>query len=134
MEIFKIDENLYQSSAIDNPGKIRELKIDAIIDLEGGLDPYLCQELYLHWPIEDRDLPDLGTLKEVVNFGYNLCYRQKKKVLVHCAQGINRASLVNGYIIHLKTGLKGQDLINFIREKRPGALTNQNFVDYLLLL
>lgn len=81
--------------------------------------------------IEDAGLPDQDILKRVASFGYDLAYKKKMKVLVHCEQGINRASLLNGVILWMK-GMRGQEIV--IRSKRPGALFNQNFVSYLVNL
>ena len=130
MEIFQIDENLYQSSTIDNMERARIF--DVCIDLAGGIDPGAGDfKIYLKWTIEDAGLPDLDILKLVASFGYGLAYKKKMKVLVHCEQGINRASLLNGVILWIK-GMKGQEIVNYIRSKRPGALFNQNFVNYLV--
>lgn len=133
MKIFQIDKNLYQSSQIITKRDIaRVKKFDVCIDLSGGIDPDAADfEIYLYWPIKDGgDLPDLKILRSIAELGYNLAYKEKLKVLVHCNEGINRASLVDGEILHLK-GMKGKKIINRIRRKRPGALTNPNFEKYL---
>jgi len=132
MEIFQIDENLYQSSMIDDIERAK--MFDACIDLEGGIDPNSSDfKIYLNWTIEDAGLPDIDILKLVASFGYGLAYKKKMKVLVHCEQGINRASLINGVILWMK-GMSGEEIVNYIRSKRPGALFNQNFVNYLVNL
>jgi hypothetical protein len=132
MEIFQIDENLYQSSMIDDVDKAK--MFDICIDLAGGIDPDASDfKIYLKWTIEDAGLPDLGILKLVASFGYGLAYKKKMKVLVHCQQGINRASLLNGVILWMK-GMRGQEIVDYIRTKRQGALFNQNFVEYLVNL
>ncbi len=130
MEIFQIDENLYQSSMIDDVERVKIF--DVCIDLAGGIDLGASDfKIYLKWTIEDAGLPDLGILKLVASFGYDLAYKKKMNVLVHCEQGINRASLINGVILWMK-GMKGQEIVDYIRSKRPGALFNQNFVNYLV--
>ncbi len=132
MEIFQIDENLYQSSMIDDVERVKIF--DVCIDLAGGIDPDASDfEIYLKWTIEDAGLPDLDILKIVASFGYDLVYEKKMKVLVHCEKGINRASLLNGVILWMK-GMRGQEIVNYIRSKRPNALFNQNFVKYLVNL
>ena len=132
MEIFQIDENLYQSSMIDNMERAK--MFDVCIDLAGGIDPDASDfKIYLKWTIEDAGLPDSDILKIVASFGYDLAYTKKMKVLVHCEQGINRASLLNGVILWRK-GMSGQEIVNYIRSKRPGALFNMNFVNYLVNL
>ena len=132
MEIFQIDENLYQSSMIDDVERVKIF--DVCIDLAGGIDPDASDfKIYLKWTIEDAGLPDLDILKIVASFGCDLVYKKKMKVLVHCEKGINRASLLNGVILWMK-GMKGQEIVDYIRSKRPSALFNQNFVNYLVNL
>ncbi|MCX9026411.1 MAG: dual specificity protein phosphatase family protein [Candidatus Methanoperedens sp.] len=132
MEIFQIDEYLYQSSMIDDVEKAK--MFDVCIDLAGGIDPDASDfKIYMKWTIEDAGLPDLDILKFIASFGYDLAYKKKIKVLVHCQQGLNRASLLNGVILWMK-GLKGQGIVDYIRNRRPGALFNQNFVNYLVNL
>ncbi len=64
MEIFQIDENLYQSSRIDDVDRAK--MFDVCIDLEGGIDPDASDfKIYLKWTIEDAGLPDLDILKSV---------------------------------------------------------------------
>jgi hypothetical protein len=129
MEIFQIDENLYQSSMIDDVERAK--MFDVCIDLAGGMDPDASDfKIYLKWTIEDDGLPDLEILKIVASFGYDLAYKKKMKVLVHCEKGFNRASLLNGIILWMN-GMSGQKIVNYIRNRRSGALFNQNFVNYL---
>ncbi len=132
MEIFQIDENLYQSSMIDDVERVK--MFDVCIDLAGGVDPDAGDfKIYLKWTIEDAGLPDLDILKIVASFGHDLAYEKRMKVLVHCEQGINRASLLNGVILWMK-GMSGQKIVEYIRSKRPGALFNPNFANYLVNL
>ncbi len=90
-------------------------------------------KIYLKWTIEDAGLPDLDILKIIASFGYDLAYEKKMKVVVHCEQGSNRASLLNGVILWMK-GMRGQEIVDYIRGKRPNALFNRNFVNYLVNL
>ena len=105
MKIFQIDENLYQSSMIDDVERAK--MFDVCIYLAGGIDPYASDfEIYLKWIIEDAGLPDLDILMLIGSFGYDLAYKKKMKILVHCEQGINRASFLNGVILWMK-GMSG---------------------------
>ncbi len=55
MEIFQIDENLYQSSVIDEVEKAKVF--DVCIDLAGGIDPDASDfKIYIKWTIEDAGL------------------------------------------------------------------------------
>ncbi|HEY9207003.1 MAG TPA: hypothetical protein VIO58_13910 [Candidatus Methanoperedens sp.] len=112
----------------------RARMFDVCIDLAGGIDPDASDfKIYLKWTIEDAGLPDLDILNFIASFGYDLVYKKKMKVLVHCEKGINRASLLNGVILWMK-GMRGQEIVNYIRNKRAGALFNPNFVNYLVNL
>jgi len=125
---------LFQSGSFDDPKKVIDLKIDVVIDLEGSFDPFVTPlSSYLYWPISDKpELPDVDELKAVASYGL-ACWKKKPqplRVLVHCAQGMNRSGLLNGIILIL-SGMKGKDAVKLIREKRPGALVNFVFAEYL---
>lgn len=132
MEIFQIDENLFQSTKIETEDIERVKRFDVCIDLSGGIDANAADfKIYLYWPIEDGPaLPDIKILKSIAELGYDFAYKNKLNVLVHCNEGVNRASLLNGEILRIK-GIKGQEIVDYIRSKRPGALTNPCFEDYL---
>lgn len=136
MEIFQIDKNLFQSSLIKTKRDIAKAKkFDVCIDLNNGIDINAADfKIYINWPIVDGPvLPDKDVLKSMASLGYILAYKKKIKVLIHCNQGINRASLLTGMILHLK-GVKGNKIVDYIRRKRRGALTNPYFARYLASL
>lgn len=54
-----------------------------------------------------------------------------RKVLVTCAAGKNRSGLVAGLILHDLYGLSGGEAVAVIRAKRPGALSNDSFAEFL---
>lgn len=54
-----------------------------------------------------------------------------KKVLVTCAVGKNRSGLVTGLILHDLYGLSGDEAVTVIQAKRPGALSNDSFAEFL---
>lgn len=134
--LYEIIPNLYQSSEIRDSKKILISGINVVIDLAGGLDPEpLINGLifYLYWPIKDIPaLPNLIQLKQVSQFVYQcMMGAPPVNVLIHCRGGYNRASLVSGMVLSLM-GMKGAEIVRLIREKRPGSLTNQTFVDFLI--
>ena len=51
-------------------------------------------------------------------------------VLSHCGMGYNRSALVAGSILH-KLGMPGPEIVQRIRDRRPGALFNDVFAGYL---
>jgi protein-tyrosine phosphatase len=54
-------------------------------------------------------------------------------VLSHCTSGFNRSALVAGLIL-TELGATGAEALARIRARRPGALFNETFADYLASL
>jgi hypothetical protein len=135
MTLFQVDEAglLFMSPAIEDWDSIAAHGIDAIIDLEGGLDeciptkPGSC--LYIYFPIFDEDLPDSARLDAVALLGAHLV-RSGRRVLSHCGMGFNRSALVAGRILH-QLGMPGDLVVQRLRERRPGALFNDVFAEHL---
>jgi protein-tyrosine phosphatase len=135
---FQVDDDgaLFISPAIKEWPSIAALGINTVIDLEGDLDeciptaPGGC--LYIYFPIFDEELPDAARLEGVANLGAHLI-RSGHRVLSHCGLGFNRSALIAGAILH-KLGHRGADIVPRIRQRRPGALFNDVFAEYLLSL
>jgi hypothetical protein len=135
---YQIDDpgHLYISPVIQKWSDVSVLGVHTIIDMEGGLDecvpttPGGC--LYVYFPIYDENLPDLTRLEAVATLGA-LLIRGGHRVLCHCGMGFNRSALVAGAILH-KLGMPGPAIVQRIRERRPGALFNEVFADYLASL
>ena len=138
MRLDKVDDEgrLYISPAIDTWDSIRDSAIDVIIDLEEDLDrgvPMLPNQiLYVYFPIGDGDLPDLVRLRAVGSMAAAL-HRHGHRVLSHCGMGFNRSALLAGVILH-DLGWDGPAAVERLRERRPGALFNEIFSDYLMSL
>jgi len=132
---YRIDDrgHLYISPAIREWTPIADLGIDTVIDLDAGLDecipttPEGC--LYVYYPIYDEGLPKLERLDAIGTLGAQLI-RDGHRVLSHCGMGLNRSALVAGVILN-KLGLPGREIVTRIRERRPGALFNEVFANYL---
>ena len=135
IQFFQIDDagSLYISPAIREWGPIAALGIDTVIDMDAGLDdcipttPDTC--VYLYFPIYDEELPPISRLDAIGNFGAHLI-RSGHRVLSHCGMGFNRSALVAGMILH-KLGMPGREAVERLRAKRPGALFNEVFANYL---
>jgi len=137
MELYQIDDEgrLFVSAAITAWSALEPHLVDVVIDLEGGLD--LCiptqtnQCLYVYFPFEDDDqtLPDLNKLRAVARLGASLV-RGGHTVLSHCTSGFNRSALVAGLIL-TELGASGAEALARIRTRRPGALYNEAFANYL---
>jgi protein-tyrosine phosphatase len=135
MELISLDEHgrLYLSPAIDDWKPIRETGITAVIDLDGEVDHGIPsvpnQMLYIYFPIFDDDLPNLEKLHAVARLAASLVQRGER-VLSHCGLGLNRSALVAGLTLTY-LGLSGPEAVERLRAKRPGALFNDNFANYL---
>jgi hypothetical protein len=137
MELFQIDDagRLFMSADIDDWAHVAPHDIDVVIDLEGGLD--LCIPttangcLYVYFPFQDSDeqLPNLAKLQAIAELGASLV-REGHRVLTHCGMGLNRSGLMAGLIL-TSLGMPGPAAIDRIRERRPGALYNDRFAEYL---
>jgi protein-tyrosine phosphatase len=106
---------------------------DAVVDCRELGDWSLIGPPYLHIPMIDGPVLPKECLIEIgISFVYNAVL-PGLKTLVHCAEGHNRSGLIVGAFL-IRCNWEAQDAIDLIRSKRPGALTNQTFVNYLLQL
>jgi hypothetical protein len=135
MNIIQVDDSgfLFISPAITDWESVAALGIDAVIDMEGGLDeliptvPDSC--LYVYFPIYDEDLPNPARLEGVALLGAHLV-RSGHRVLSHCGMGFNRSALVASLILH-KLGMEGPAIVEQLRARRPGALFNEVFANHV---
>jgi len=138
MELFQIDEEgrLFVSAAISRWNVAESRGVDVVIDLEGGLDLCIPTQanhcLYVYFPFDDDDrtLPSLSKLQAIAQLGASLV-RDGHTVLSHCTSGFNRSALVAGLILR-ELGLSGAEALARVRARRPGALYNEAFADYLV--
>lgn len=138
MELFPIDDDgqLFISGDLDGWDCVALHEIDVVIDLDGGLDACIPTEanrcLYVYFPFDDDDesLPNMAKLHAVATLAASLI-RAGHRVLTHCKLGFNRSGLVAGLIL-TSLGMTGNAAVSRIRERRPGALYNDRFAQYLL--
>lgn len=135
-KLYQVDDDgsLYISPVIKDWAILESHGIDTVIDMEGGLDeciptvPGRC--LYVYFPIEDEELPDLRKLEAVAGLGAHLV-STGHRVLSHCGMGFNRSALIAGRILH-RLGMPGTQVVERLRERRAGALFNEVFAAHLL--
>jgi protein-tyrosine phosphatase len=138
MDLVSVDDRhqLFISPAIDDWQPIENHGITAVFDLDGDLDlgiPRVPNHmLYVYFPVYDDGLPDLNKLHALARLGADLV-ASGEKVLAHCGMGLNRSALVAGLVLTYG-GMKGADAVALLRERRPGALFNDNFANYLAAL
>lgn len=127
------DRRLYLSPDIESWEAIHAAGISTVIDVDAGVDAGLPttpdEILYVYFPFTDDALPDLARLHAVGKLGADLI-RAGHTVLVHCAMGFNRSALVAGVILKY-LGLTGPAALSHIRDRRPGALYNKVYAQYL---
>jgi protein-tyrosine phosphatase len=127
---------LYISSDRENWSIATENRISVLIDLDDDVDrgvPCAPNEIiYIYFPIFDEDLPDLDRLHAVAQLAATLARRQQS-VLTHCRMGLNRSGLMVGVILTY-LGMSGAAAIELLRARRPGALFNNVFAEYLRAL
>ncbi|MDP8978331.1 MAG: dual specificity protein phosphatase family protein [Actinomycetota bacterium] len=102
---------------------------DAVIDLDGAAPPLEGVAFYVHWPIDDGPPPDRAVLTALADLVDDL-RRANKKVLIHCAAGINRSGLLAAATL-MRDGMPAREAIATVRERRPGSLSNGAFVQQL---
>jgi hypothetical protein len=103
---------------------------DAVIDLDGDQPLLEDVALYVRWPIVDGPAPEHAPLVALADLVADL-RRAGKRVLIHCAGGMNRSGLLVAAAL-IREGMNAQEAIDLIRTRRPGALNNRQFVRHLL--
>ena len=107
--------------------------LSAVIDLEAGLDAGIpCrpnQVIYVYFPFKDEDVPTLHKLHAIARLGAALI-EARERVLVHCQMGLNRSALVAGLVL-VYSGMSGEAAVSRLQQRRPGALYNEVFANYL---
>ena len=135
MNVFCLEETgcLFLSPRIEDWKYVEEHGITVVIDLEGDVDlgiPTMPNHiLYLYFPIYDEELPDMAKLHAVARLASSLV-QAGHRVLSHCGMGFNRSALLAGLIL-VYMGMEGARAVESLRSRRPGALFNQIFADYL---
>lgn len=122
----EIVEGVWQSGH-PQPGE----KWDAVVDLDGDQPPLEDVAMYVQWPIPDGPAPEHDVLVALADLISDL-RRTGKRVLIHCAGGMNRSGLVVAAVLVRDDGMPIDEAIELIRARRPGALNNQSFVQHLL--
>jgi hypothetical protein len=135
-ELTQVDDDgrLFLSGSIEDWALVHERGITVVVDLEGDIDhgvPTAADAfLYVYLPIHDGDLPNRERLHAVARLGARLV-GQGHRLLSHCGMGLNRSALVAGLIL-MAHGMTGQQAVDRLRERRRGALFNEQFARHLL--
>lgn len=144
MRVFEIVPHLYQSRTPTTPDDVHfrdqdgaSVKISAVIDLEGTVDPNVPQkrigDVYVYWPLLDEEdrLPNETALRGLARY-VSALMDAGHNVLVHCHSGMNRASLVSGCTL-ITRGMSPEEAIETLERRRdPRVLSNTTFREWLL--
>lgn len=141
MKIYEIvPGKLYQRGEfMDFPREIKlsELRrrgIDIVINVWSKSDKEISEEMfrYIHWPLPDGELRacDKQFLSGVAMWVVG-DISDGHRVLVHCHAGRNRSALVSALLVRQLFGMSGAQAIEYVRERRPNALANEHFCNYL---
>ena len=134
-EITQVDDagRLFLSGSIEDWQAVHDKGITVVIDLEGDVDhgvPTAADQfLYVYLPIHDGDLPNLDRLHAVGALGAELVAKGHR-VLSHCGMGLNRSALVAALVM-MRSGMSAARAVAQLRERRPGALFNEVFANWL---
>jgi hypothetical protein len=135
VEIFQIDAQgqVFISPDVDDWQLVTAYRITAVFDLDSDIDigvPAIPNQLlYIYFPFEDKEIPDLPRLHGLARLGARLV-QQGHRILLHCGMGHNRSALLAGVILTY-LGMTGADAVTLLRQKRRGALYNRAFAAYL---
>lgn len=138
MELFPLDDAglLLVSPEIIDWQPLADRQVRVVIDLDGDVDcgvPTIPDNLiYVYFPFNDSELPDLAKLHALGRLAAEMI-RCRRAVLVHCAMGFNRSPLLAGVALTY-LGMTGAEALDAIRNRRPGALYNRVYAQYLASL
>jgi len=135
-----IPGKLWQSGSLDTPFDEMEVwrrGIRYVVNLCGD-DPirHVPSDLQpfteVRWEFDDDHvLPDEAALAAVAD-RTAAAVRAGTRVLVHCAAGLNRSSLVTALVLARLTPMRGPELVEYIRARRsPDCLFNRTFAGYV---
>ena len=134
--VLNAEETLYVSGEIEDWEALAERGIDTIVDMDASVDTGLPQApgsiLYFYHPILDEDLPNLVKIEALGRLVADLV-SSDHRVLVHCRMGFNRSVLVIATALTY-LGMTGLAALEHLRERRPGALFNENFAAHVATL
>jgi hypothetical protein len=120
------EEMIYTSnefaSAIESHGFTAVVTLDASSSPAGWSVPELRYG-FDDGPVNRADLP---RILEVADWAYEK-WQRGEKVLIRCAAGANRSSLIMAIVL-MKDGLDPKKAIELIRSRRSFALSNSQFV------
>lgn len=131
----RITDHLWQSGQPVDFAWASAVGVELVLDLA---EPYqhpdhrlLTGVQHVKWSVLDGPLPDELVLDGLVRLVVSYV-EAGRSVLVHCAWGRNRSSLVTGLALCALTGCSGREAVERIRSERVYAFNNPAFEEYLV--
>lgn len=137
LDVTKVGRKLYQGSQPVPGPSVRRCGFDVLVLAAKEIQP--PPSLYPGVEIVRARIDDSGPPLtreewiEAVRAGRHVAGKvvAGQRVLTTCAKGLNRSGMVNAIALHLLTGRSGAEIVDYLRKKRQGALSNRYFVHAL---
>ena len=79
--------------------------------------------------LEEEEIRNMELWSFEIIYKLLLEYKQGNTILIHCAAGIQRSAAVTAMFLMVFTGMKHEDAMQYIKERRPIAFfKNANFL------
>jgi len=85
----------------------------------------------IHLPIRDFSVPEIASLEGAIAEALKRL-RSGSNVLAHCYAGIGRTGTFSACLVKRAFGVGGQEAINWVRERVPGALETPEQIKLVL--
>lgn len=130
MNIFHIDDNLYQGGMPDEQGVSQEITtVFSVLDRAGVPNQPWWVTTVIHMPIIDGPFPGIEWLNRAVAVLSILCETQK--VYVHCAGGVSRSVMLCAAYLMKKHNYSAETALKVIRAVNEDADPNPRFIQGL---
>lgn len=115
----------------DKTALLQGLNLAIVVSLVTPYDPFWQGVVeYIHRPMADgKQVPDF--LRRLAMRIAGAVNYEQKPTLIYCNGGRNRSALLAGLVVKTVCGLTGPQAVDFIRARRPNALANPVFEEYL---
>jgi hypothetical protein len=142
MKLNKIDEGLFirgRFFKLDPRDKFETLRregITTVVNLIRPEDWDLYQQSavgYIHTPVVDGRLPEAmaAYLLKLAGYLAKEIRISQHSVLIFCNAGRTRSGLLAALVLRELHGISGRTALNWVRERRPLAVSNDHFERFL---
>jgi protein-tyrosine phosphatase len=133
-----LEGQLYQrgrTNHLSMPNKAVELQrknITLVVNCSNRKDEEMEDIVeYVHWPFADSVVPDETLLIMHTMAIVRHIKARAGAALVQCNAGRNRSGLLSALVVMSLREMTGKQAVAWVRDRRPNALANPDFVKYL---